>query len=79
MARPAAGPSAMPTATARLSSTTGEGDTMASRRYSAAMRAQPVSATEPARMAGGDRGLQSVRLQVGYAPAEALGDGGRGQ
>ena len=58
---PAAGPKAMPTATARLSSTTGDGDTCASASYSATMRGQSVSSARAGTgMAGGDGGLQRV-------------------
>nr|WP_165978187.1 hypothetical protein [Actinomadura darangshiensis] len=42
-ARPSAGPNAIPRATARLTSTTGDGMTRASISYSAAIRTQSVS------------------------------------
>ena len=60
---PACGPNAIATATARLSSTTGDGVTCGERRRRArAMRAQSVSSgVQRARVAGGDRRLQRVR------------------
>ena len=59
--QPGPGPNAMPTATARLSSTTGDGATWASASYSAAMRPSRCPRRAGARMAGGDGGLQRVR------------------
>lgn len=54
------GPSAIARATTRFSCTAGDGVSWASAAYSTAMRTQSVPDEERARMAGGDRVLQSV-------------------